>query len=102
MNFLEVRTILLMSILINLIGLFMIFIIWIQNRHRFNGIGFWFFDFTFQAVTFALIALRDIVPDWLSIVLANSLSMIGILLGLMALNRFYDIRKKHIFNILLY
>jgi PAS domain S-box-containing protein len=72
--------------------------VWIQNRKHFSGTIFWVANFTIQTIALALIALRGTVPDWLSMVLSNTLVIAGNILGLIGLEYFAGIRKKHIFN----
>ncbi len=59
--------------------------VWLQNRKRISGIGYWLANFIIYATSMVLIAGRGRFPDWASIIVANgmlSLSMILFLTGL--------------------
>ena len=75
--------------------------LWYQSRKRFAGISFWVVDFVFQAAALVLIVLRGAIPDWMSIVLANTLVIVGAILGLQGLERFVGKRGPQIHNYLL-
>jgi PAS domain S-box-containing protein len=101
MAFLEIRTILLGSILTNLIGTLIMVLLWTKNRKRCTGITFWILNFGFQTLTFILIAMRGQIPDLVSMVAANMFSAVGILLGLIGLERFLKQERSKIYNIIL-
>ena len=58
MNFLDVRTVLLINILTNCLCTLVLLFLWIQNRRRFQGMFFWLIDFCFQTMALVLIGLR--------------------------------------------
>jgi signal transduction histidine kinase len=53
--------------------------LWLQNRKRFNGIGFWIIDYVFQAVAQYLSFIRGSVPDFVSIFISNLLILAGLI-----------------------
>ena len=53
---------------------------WYQNRKRYAGISLWVLAWAFLFLGFSLLCLRDSIPDWISIVVANSLVVGGTLL----------------------
>jgi len=98
---LDMRTIIFMGVLTNLVCLLVIMLMWQQNHRRFAGTTFWVVDFALQATAFFLIVLRGIVPDWASMLLSNTLAMIGALLGYMGLLRFTQKKGRQIHNYVL-
>jgi len=66
----------------------MLVLLWGQSRHRYAGLGFWLADFGLQFASAILIALRGVVPDMFSVVLANVLVVGGTWLLLVGLERF--------------
>jgi diguanylate cyclase (GGDEF)-like protein/PAS domain S-box-containing protein len=97
----DVRTLVIVYVLSNIIGAAATAIIWRQNRKRYSGIGFWLADMCLQAAGAILILLRGRVPDLISIVLANVLIQAGLIIMLIGLQRFIGIRGRQIHNYLL-
>jgi PAS domain S-box-containing protein len=63
--------------------------------------AFLVFDFIFQAVALVLIVLRGAIPDWMSIVLANTMVIMGAILGFQGFERFVGKKGPQIHNYLL-
>jgi diguanylate cyclase (GGDEF)-like protein/PAS domain S-box-containing protein len=76
----DTRTIIISYVITNLICASVLMLLWTQNRKRFSGIGFWLGSYVTVCVGFVLIALRNVVPDFLSIVGGNALIIYGIIL----------------------
>ncbi len=74
---LDVRTLMALNILINVINAATMFSVWIFGRKRYPGILAWFVNMVFQAIGSVLILLRGNIPDFFSIVLANALLLAG-------------------------
>jgi PAS domain S-box-containing protein len=102
MILLDMHTVTLLSIVIYSICTILIAQLWRQNSRRFTGIAFWIFNFALQTTAIALIAMRGAIPDWLSIVLANTLMFAGALLGYMGLERFVEKVGTQLHNYLLF
>ncbi len=98
---LEIKTILLFSVLIEIVGALMVIKLWRQGRDRYEGMGFWVVDFILQAVGLSLIILRGNIPDGLSIVVANTLMIVGAVFGYRGLERFLGKRGPQIQNYIL-
>ena len=98
MNYLDIRTIIFSYVLTDIVCLVVIIMLWRQNRNRFAGTLFWVFDYIFQLLALILIVLRNTVPDWASIVMANTLVLAGALLGYMGLLRFVGTKRSQVFN----
>ncbi len=88
MMLLDIRTVLVLNVISYLVCTLFIVQLWRQNRHRFAGMGFWAANFAMQTTAVALLALRGVIPDLFSIVLANLLMLIGVTLNYQGLERF--------------
>lgn len=62
--------------------------LWLQNRRRFPELSFWLTNFIMQFLAVVLVTLRGMIPDFISIVIANTLGVAGIVLLYMGLERF--------------
>ncbi|HOW84339.1 MAG TPA: histidine kinase dimerization/phosphoacceptor domain -containing protein [Spirochaetota bacterium] len=92
----DVRTVLLSHVLTNMICTLILFLLWRNNRKRFMGISLWAANFAFQTIGLLLIGLRGFVPEFISIIVANTMLIIGGLLGLLGLERFIERKMPHI------
>ena len=92
MTLLDMRTIAFSIVTTDIICLLVILLLWHQSRKRFSGTGFWVFYLVFQTTAVLFVILRNSIPDWISIVLANTLVIAGFILGYMGMGRF--VRKK--------
>ena len=94
MNFLDIRTILLMTFVTTSLCAVLMGLLWKQNRQRFDGTGFWAADAALGALALLLLGLRGVIPDGLSIVVANTLVVTGIILTYHGLVRFFGQRSS--------
>jgi hypothetical protein len=80
----------------------MVFIVllWVQNRKRYNGLQWFALDFIAHFVCLLLIFLRGIVPDFVSIVLSNTLAVLGAFWGLIGFSRFVGYKQNYLLNYL--
>lgn len=78
---LDMRTIIFNYVITDIICLIVIILLWQQSRKRFAGTEYFVFDFTFQLSALFLIIMRGSIPNWMSIVLSNTLVITGALLG---------------------
>ena len=100
MNLLDIQTIVFSYVITNAICLAVMAFLWLRNRSRFGGLGFWLADFVIQFVVIFLIALRGIVPDFLWIVASNTLVMVGTILLYIGLECFVGKRNSQVHNYL--
>lgn len=98
---LDIKTLMLIYFIINLLNAFILLIIWRQYRRHFAGLHLLFIDMIFQMTGFLLSLLRDILPAMLSIVLSNMLIISGALLVLIGLEQFFNLRTKHMHNFIM-
>jgi hypothetical protein len=88
MNIFDMRTVMFSQFITDVVCTVVIATLWVQNRKRFPGMGFWVIDFVFQTAAALLIILRGSIPDWASVLLSNTLVIAGTLLLYIALERF--------------
>lgn len=92
------KTVVFTNMLTSVVCMLVILVLWAQVRRRFAGTGFWVIDFAFQTTAIFLIVLRGSIPDWISMVLANTLVVAGALFGYMGLGRFTGKRLAQVHN----
>lgn len=98
---LDMRTVVISFVLINVISTFVIAYLWTQYRDRYRGIGDVAYAYGFQTVAYALIVLRGYIPIWLSLDLANAISVFGLFMGLRGLEKYTGRKKTYLINIIL-
>jgi PAS domain S-box-containing protein len=96
----EIRTVIVGYIISNAICAMVITFLWQQNRRRFAGLGFWLVDFVFQFIALLLNVLRELIPDFLSVVVGNALIIGGTILLFIGLEKFVGQRRGQIYNII--
>ncbi|MCX6001396.1 MAG: diguanylate cyclase [Chloroflexi bacterium] len=94
----DIKTLMLLYIIVNVISAGAVAIIWSQNRGRFAGIIFWLVDMILQVVGSTLIVMRGVVPDIVSMTLSNTLVMAGIVIILIGFERFTGKKGLQIHN----
>lgn len=85
---LDIRTVIFSFVLINIVSTLIIIFLWKQYRSRYNGIGFLVYAFLFQMIAYILIILRGLIPDWVSSELGNIISVVGIFIGYLGLEKY--------------
>lgn len=95
---LDLKTIFAGYILSNAICAVVIALLWRQNRRSLNGLGFWLADFVLQFTGLVLISLREILPDFFPVIVANTMVIGGTILLYIGLVRFLDTRRPQIHN----
>ncbi len=98
---LDIKTVLLGYAISNGICTLVMVLMWLYNRSRSKGLGFWSVGYGLQFTGIVLIALRDIAPDFISIVLSNCLIIIGGIMIFIGLERFTGQSSSQSFNLLL-
>lgn len=97
----DMRTVIFSYLVTQVVSTIVMVLLWLQTRKRFGGTFLWVIVYTFQIFGLLFISLRGNIPDWISIDFANALIMVGMLLGLMAIERFAGRKSNHIPNYLL-
>lgn len=101
MTGIDIRTIFLNYTLVNVVSLLIMIILWFQLRKRFEGIHYFIIDFILQICNLLLIFLRGQIPDFLSMAVANTLSLLGSFMGLIGLAVFTGRKISYAANIIL-
>jgi diguanylate cyclase (GGDEF)-like protein/PAS domain S-box-containing protein len=94
----DIKTLMLLYLITNVINAGTIAVIWSQNRRRYAGIFFFLVAMTLQAVGPTLHLLRGIIPDLISMTLSNTIMLAGVLVILMGLERFTGKKGRQIHN----
>lgn len=95
---LDIKTLILMNFIINLVNACVMAIIWHQYRKHFDGLLLLMSGKILQTAGFFLILLRGAISDLVSIVLANTFIITGALFVLIGLEQFFGIKKRHACN----
>ncbi|MFN2110286.1 MAG: PAS domain S-box protein [Anaerolineae bacterium] len=98
MNVIDTHTLVINQTLSYALCTGVIALLWYQNRHRFAGLGLWLACFVMHTLGMALIVLRGVAPDWLSVVVANTLLVMGLILLYIGLERFVGQRNRQFHN----
>ncbi|MCX5971617.1 MAG: PAS domain S-box protein, partial [Coprothermobacterota bacterium] len=97
----DLKTLMLLYLITSVINAGSLVVIWGQSRGRFAGISFWLVALALQAVGATLIVLRGMIPDLLSMVLANTVILAGVVILLIGLERFTGKRDRQVQNYVL-
>ena len=76
-------------------------LIWFQTRKRFEGLNLLVVYLFVQLAGITLIALRGLIPDFVSIIIANALVVGGAMLAFVGLEKFTGLRSSYIKHYLL-
>jgi len=98
----DVRTLILTQVLSYTLCAGVMVLLWRQNRGHFSGLGSWIVYYVMQAVGIALVALRGVAPDWLSIICGNFFLICGVLFLYIGLERFVGRPSRQIYNSVLF
>ena len=97
----DIRTIFIGFSISNAICAFVMAFLWLQNRSRFAGLGFWLANIIMQFLAVLLMALRGIIPDFVSILVANIMVVGGLMLFYAGLERFAGKATSQVHNYIL-
>ncbi len=101
MNSIDMRTVVLSYIISNGISIVVITSLWLQDRKRFAGPGFWLGNAILQFLGLLLIALRGILPNLISVTFSNTFVVGGIILLYIGLERFVGKPGRQVHNAIL-
>ncbi len=76
-------------------------VLWSQNRKRYAGLEFWLIDYLLQFIGLGLNSLRGVLPDFVTVILANTMIVGGIFILYIGLERFVGKARPQIHNYLL-
>ena len=90
------------SFVVMLVVLFaVVALIWFQTRKRFEGLNLLVVYLFVQLAGITLIALRGLIPDFVSIIVANAFVVGGAMLAFVGLEKFTGLRSSYIKHYLL-
>lgn len=95
---LDIKTIVLINLIVSLVNVGVIAIIWNQYKKVFNGLTFLLADMILQFLGFLLIACRGVIPDFWTMVVANSFLVIGAFIVLKGLEQFFNASRRNLHN----
>ena len=98
---LDLRTIYFSFIIFLLISLFILVIIWFQTRKRLKGVDFLILCILSIFIGDGLIFLRGQIPDFISIVVSNSMIVLGSALSYIGVERFNHKKSSNLKFILI-
>lgn len=97
----DMRTIMISFLLTYLVSTIIVYILWIQYHTRYKGTTYLVFNFALQTLGLLLIVLRGKIPEWISVDLANTIIIAGILIGYMGLEAYTGKKSNQIHNFIL-
>jgi len=95
------RTVVFSYTISNFIAMIVMIILWIQNRKRFAGMGYWAADFILQFMALALLSLRGFILNFLSMTGSNAMVITGTILIYIGFERFTGKRGPQLQNYVL-
>jgi PAS domain S-box-containing protein len=98
---LDMRTVIFSYVITDLVSTLVLLFVWYQNHKYFEGITLWLFDFVLQTTALILIISRSFVPELLSMVVSNTMVIVGGILGLKGLERFAGLKIRNTHNYIL-
>ncbi len=101
MHILDARTVMFSYAITSFICMILMAILWVQNRGKFAGLGFWLANFIAQFAGLVMIPLRGTAPDFLSTTFSNALIIGGAVLLYIGLEDFAGKRGPQLQNYLL-
>jgi diguanylate cyclase (GGDEF)-like protein/PAS domain S-box-containing protein len=97
---LDMRTIIFSYMISNGICAAVMGFLWLQNRKQIDGLNYWLADYLMQFTAILLIALRGAIPDFLSMVVSNTLVAGGTFFLLIGLEQYLGLQGRHWHNLL--
>lgn len=94
----DIKTLVLCNLAVNLVNVCGLAIVWLQNRRVFSGLQYLLADMVLQAAGFLLILHRGALPDLLTVVVPNLFFIIGALSVLHGLERFFGAGSGHVLH----
>jgi PAS domain S-box-containing protein len=98
MDFLDIKTIIFIQLLIQFICVGMLAQLWRHNRGRYAGLELWLAGSALQAACLALILMRGILPNLVSMVAGNTIGLYGMMMFNAGLNKFAGLPRREKLN----
>lgn len=97
----DIKTLLLINFIVNTLSAVTLALIWYQYHRRFSGLCFILISSILSSIGVGLIILRGVAPDFIVIVIANTLLITGLLIQFIGLEYFVEKKGPQIHNIIL-
>jgi hypothetical protein len=97
----DLRTLYTSFVVMLVVLLAVVALIWAQTRKRFDGLFLLVVYMFVQLLGITLIALRGLIPDFASVILANGLVVGGAMLAFVGLEKFTGLRSSYVKHYLL-
>ena len=98
---LDMRTLMITFVINSFINTLVMFVYWKQNRVYFKGIFWWVLALSLQTIGFLLLGIRGLLPDFITIVVSNTLIVYASFLLYMGLKSLVDVKTKDYHNYVL-
>ncbi len=98
----DIKTIALFYFIANAMNNGLVYIIWRMYRKHFRGLSFIFLDMCLQTLGSLFLLLRGVLPDFVSIVLTNLFSVLGLICLFIGLELFFERYKPRIYNYIVF
>ncbi len=97
----DIKTLMLLYLVTNVINAGAMAVIWRQNRGRFEGLSCWFSGMALQAAGSLLTIFAGIIPNLISMTLANTIILSGAIIVLNGLGLFTGKKMSQVLNFIL-
>jgi len=97
----DIKTLMLLYLATNVVNAGAMAVIWKQNRDRFQGLSCWFSGLALQAAGSILTIFAGIIPDLISMTLANTIVLCGAIIVLNGLGLFTGKKVSQVHNIVI-
>lgn len=94
----DLHSIFLGFLITDFLSMAFIVVLWYQNRSRYNGLEWIMADYVLHFTCITLIFFRGIIPDFASIVLSNTLAILGGFLGIKGFAAFLGRKISPLFS----
>ena len=85
---LDMKTVMFANVIVNLVGMVIMFTLWFQNHNKYAGLFYWVLDWVLLTVGTLLVTLQSTLPPWASMILSNTLIVGGTVILYFGLSRF--------------
>jgi len=98
---LDMRTLMITFVINSLINTIVMAIYWRQNRKYFSGISWWVLSLVLQTLGFLLLGIRGILPDFVTIVVSNTMIVTASFLLYIGFKQLVSYKDRNIHNYIL-
>lgn len=92
---LDIKTIIINCLVINIIASIYVFFIWIKYRKNYNGLSRFLLAMILLSAGTLLLSLQNVAHDFYSIVLSNTLNIVGMSFMYYGFSKYFNQKKNH-------